>query len=205
MAYSFDASRQLVVLDSLGDDDRGGSVLCARHAHAMVLPKGWWLDDQRVSTPTLFTTGRAAALEATSAAVSHRPRRRREPAVAPVADEPSLPMAPADATPSAPGKPVAPAEPPAAVEPPGVVELSAAVEPAAVVPVAPVEPPAVAPLEPEAVEDGPADEVADAPIPAWTPNFDDLDDIGLLQVDSPLLSRAFGAKGSQGARRRRSK
>lgn len=190
VAYSFDASRQLVVLDALDDDDRVGSVLCARHAQAMVLPKGWWLDDQRVTTPTLFTAGRAAALEATSSSVSHRPRRRREP-TSPASDEPVLPIA----------APAAPAEAPAAA--PAAAPLEQEPEPVAMPAVAVAEVPTVDPPAPEPVT---AEEAQpEPPTPAWTPNFDSVEDMGLLQADSPLLSRAFGAKGSQGARRRRAK
>ncbi len=49
------------------------SVLCRRHADAMVVPRGWTLDDRREPTPRLFST-RALA----SAPVPERaPRRQR--------------------------------------------------------------------------------------------------------------------------------
>jgi Protein of unknown function (DUF3499) len=52
----FDASRSLAWLAPLDDEgNRHGSDLCQRHADAMVVPKGWWLDDQRLASPQLFT------------------------------------------------------------------------------------------------------------------------------------------------------
>jgi len=52
----FDASRRLAWFAPLDDEgSRHGSDLCQRHADAMVVPKGWWLDDRRVSMPQLFT------------------------------------------------------------------------------------------------------------------------------------------------------
>lgn len=52
------------------------SVLCRRHADAMVVPRGWTLDDRRESTLRLFKPGQADASE---------PRvRRRAPRRAPV-------------------------------------------------------------------------------------------------------------------------
>jgi hypothetical protein len=49
------------------------SVLCRRHADAMVVPRGWTLDDRREPTPRLFSTRSLA-----SASPPERgPRRRR--------------------------------------------------------------------------------------------------------------------------------
>jgi len=45
------------------------SVLCRRHADAMVVPRGWTLDDRREDTLRLFKPGEAAPTE--------RPTRRR--------------------------------------------------------------------------------------------------------------------------------
>ena len=58
MAYGFDVDRLLVWLsprDPEGDPLRAGS-LCKRHADAMVVPRGWTLDDRREATPRLFRT-----------------------------------------------------------------------------------------------------------------------------------------------------
>lgn len=55
MAFGFDVDRLLVWLsphDPDGDPLRAGS-LCERHADAMVVPRGWTLDDRRES-PRLF-------------------------------------------------------------------------------------------------------------------------------------------------------
>ena len=55
VSYSFDPSRQLVLLDHIRTGaDAEGAMLCYRHAGTMVLPKGWWLDDRRQAVPTLF-------------------------------------------------------------------------------------------------------------------------------------------------------
>jgi Protein of unknown function (DUF3499) len=78
VAYGFDAERGTVWLEVLGP--AGGptaGVLCRRHADAMVLPKGWWLQDRR-SDATLFTA------EAAPAAPTYRPKRpRRRPSPPP--------------------------------------------------------------------------------------------------------------------------
>jgi hypothetical protein len=51
----FDASRRLAWFAPLDDAvGRHSGELCQRHAESMVVPKGWWLDDQRVD-PRLFT------------------------------------------------------------------------------------------------------------------------------------------------------
>lgn len=49
------------------------SVLCKRHADAMVVPRGWTLDDRREAQPRLFKPRPGPADAATSPA----PRRRR--------------------------------------------------------------------------------------------------------------------------------
>jgi hypothetical protein len=56
MSYGFDADRLLVWLaprEPDGDPLRAGA-LCRRHADAMVVPRGWSLDDRREATPRLF-------------------------------------------------------------------------------------------------------------------------------------------------------
>lgn len=55
MLLGFDASRRLAWFAPLDDAvGRHSGELCQRHAESMVVPKGWWLDDQRVD-PQLFT------------------------------------------------------------------------------------------------------------------------------------------------------
>lgn len=73
MAYGFDADRLLVWLaphDPTDDPLRAG-VLCARHAEAMIVPRGWTLDDRREDRPRLF--------RAEPPATTARKRRRRPP------------------------------------------------------------------------------------------------------------------------------
>lgn len=56
MAYGFDADRLLVWIAPREPDSEpmhAGS-LCLRHADAMVVPRGWTLDDRRESSPRLF-------------------------------------------------------------------------------------------------------------------------------------------------------
>ena len=55
MLLGFDASRRLAWFAPLDEAvGRHSGELCQRHAESMVVPKGWWLDDQRVD-PQLFT------------------------------------------------------------------------------------------------------------------------------------------------------
>jgi len=64
-AYGFDADRLLVwlaVRDPDGDPLTAGA-LCSRHADAMVVPRGWTLDDRR--RPTTTVTDPAAGAAAT--------------------------------------------------------------------------------------------------------------------------------------------
>src|SRR5215468_10077720 len=87
VAYGFDAERGTVWLEPLRPSaGPTGGVLCRRHADAMVLPKGWWLQDRR-SDATLFTPA------AVPSGPTYRPRRPRRRTVAP----PSLPLDAADA------------------------------------------------------------------------------------------------------------
>jgi len=78
----------MVWLEVLGPAGPAAGALCRRHADAMVLPRGWWLQDRR-SDAALFT-----APEPSVAAAVYRPRRRRRPP----ADPAPLPL---DETPGA--------------------------------------------------------------------------------------------------------
>lgn len=87
MSYGFDVDRLLVWLaprDPDGGDPMRAGSLCKRHADAMVVPRGWTLDDRRESRPRLFRTVPAA--EEPPAATSRR-RPRRPPAEEPVTSE----------------------------------------------------------------------------------------------------------------------
>ena len=56
LSFGFDVDRLLVWLapgDPDGDPLRAGA-LCLRHGDAMVVPRGWTLDDRREPTPRLF-------------------------------------------------------------------------------------------------------------------------------------------------------
>jgi hypothetical protein len=83
VGYGFDAERGTVWLDALGPSGPTAGVLCRRHAEAMVVPNGWWLQDRRDSA-SLFSS------PAPVAPVSHtyRPKRSRrrpsEPAPLPL-------------------------------------------------------------------------------------------------------------------------
>jgi hypothetical protein len=59
------------------------NVLCQRHADAMVVPRGWTLDDRREPIPRLFTPRRADTA-ARSAAPTSAPASRRRSKPAPV-------------------------------------------------------------------------------------------------------------------------
>ena len=124
-----------------GDVDPDTAVLCRRHADAMVVPRGWTLDDRREPTPRLF---RPAPPSDDTGSITRR-RRRNGDHTAPGGIPQQLDFAP----------------------------------------------PADVPPAPDTVEQLPVAE--DAP---WRPSFDVDDDLdGLLDVDSPLLSRAFRGTG----------
>jgi hypothetical protein len=87
VAFRFDARRRLVELfPGLSEFDSQAGALCRRHGDAMVLPRGWVLDDQRDLTPRLFRVAvdptpppPLAAADEPSEPVRPR-RRRRSPA-----------------------------------------------------------------------------------------------------------------------------
>jgi hypothetical protein len=139
-------------------------VLCSRHADAMVVPRGWTLDDRREGALRLFKPRTAPT---SSEPPPRRPRRRRavddgpeqlvidgtgeieRPSPADVADEADEPVDDAQPATDAPGA--------LTDEPPG----------------------------------DPGDATPDDAA-SWTPDFDHDDDLGgLLEVRSPLLARAF--------------
>jgi hypothetical protein len=65
-------------MDALtGVDDADVNVLCARHADAMVVPRGWTLDDRREAALRLFKPRPGG--EVASRPRTRRPRPSREP------------------------------------------------------------------------------------------------------------------------------
>lgn len=120
--------------------DPDQNVLCRRHADAMVVPRGWTLDDRREETPRLF---KPRALPDKPSSTSKRSGRKAATGDAPVVEQLVL-----DGT--------------------GEIPRPSA----------------------EATHDD--DTVEQPGETPWSPAFDHEDDLnGLLQVDSPLLARAF--------------
>jgi len=189
VAYGFAAARQLAWLADLGDDRNSAGALCEAHAAAMVLPRGWWLDDRRTDEPTLFR------------APEHRPvapvrhhhhsgddsRRRRGEARRPhemvIGEQLALDEA--------------------VVPPPADEVLPAGDERE------PIDADGGASGSREGTDDGDGEGADDRPLgvvvelasvrPAeaaaepWSPSFDVSDDLGgLLDASTPLLARAFG-------------
>lgn len=115
-------------------------LLCQRHADAMVVPRGWTLDDRREGALRLFS------VRSSQAAPADRARRRVRP----------------------------PAERPEQLQIDGTGEIERPPLPAGTDEAHAVDPA-------HAVDRG-----------EWQPEFDHDDDLGgLLEVNSPLLARAF--------------
>ena len=100
IAFGFDVDQLLVWLaarDPDGDPLRAGS-LCRRHADAMVVPRGWTLDDRREATPRLFRSQPGEVPEP----AKKRPRRTAtpEPRAAQLVLESVDPVEPVDSAPS---------------------------------------------------------------------------------------------------------
>ena len=121
------------------------NVLCARHADAMVVPRGWTLDDRREHALRLFKPRPVEPAPTTRRRVSRR-------------------SSPAESRPEQ-------------LQIDGTGEIVR---------------PAELPDEPVLVDEVPAAEASPSPVSPWEPEFDHDDDLnGLLEVSSPLLSRAF--------------
>jgi hypothetical protein len=154
-------------------------LLCGRHADAMVVPRGWTLDDRREHALRLF---KPRPVDRVPAPARRPPR--------PARDEGELPeQLQIDGT----GEIVRPTLADDLDEP--VADEPGPDEPG------PDEPVAAEQVAAEQVADGP-DAEAKAPAgrapdgrgtgSAWEPDFDHDDDLnGLLEVSSPLLARAF--------------
>ena len=82
MAFGFQVDRLLVWIDGVRPEDiaraRSG-VLCRRHADAMVVPRGWSLDDRREAIPKLFRTDAVESNDEAGGPARARPRAHRHP------------------------------------------------------------------------------------------------------------------------------
>ena len=79
VAYGMESERLLVWLAVVpeGVTTLRTGVLCRRHADAMVVPRGWTLDDRREAVPRLFRVADAARHDGTTANHPSRGRRSR--------------------------------------------------------------------------------------------------------------------------------
>ena len=170
MAYGFDSVRSVVWLESVAptrvDEVRSGMV-CRRHGDSMSAPRGWTLDDRRGDSATLFGTPPDAGVT-TAPEPRRSPRPRRVPRPVDLTGE--LQFGLFDEAPSPESVPL-------------LVDRQAG-------PTAPVAP--VAPVAASVDEYVDPDETKAV---AWSPHFDQTDDLGgLLRAESPLLARAFGRR-----------
>lgn len=162
MLEAADAYVRLDVFDPDAERSFASGVLCRRHADAMVVPRGWALDDRREATPRLFRPQQVVALP-------DRGPTRRPPASHPSTVKTSS-KAPAVKSTARRDLAVQVIEP----------ALPFGVDPAAAV---------EAPAEPIVEPDVDADATK---VLAWTPEFAAAEDIDVLrEARSPLLSRAF--------------
>ena len=222
VGYGFAAVRQLAWLSDLneGADPHIVGALCERHAVAMQLPKGWWLDDRRTNEPTLFRNPEHKPTPADPAELAdERPRRRpaRRNHELVIGEQLALPpevVPPPDET--------AALDPPAATDRGGetVGDGSAPTPPVTLRLV--VSDPVDDAIDDDAIDDDAIaddaiadDAIADdAPqaaalaiepgteVDPWMPVFDQDDDLGgLLDASTPLLSRAFGRGGRRSTTR----
>lgn len=146
-------------------------VLCRHHADAMVVPRGWTLEDRRDPKPQLFRT-------------AHAPATPPAPERAVTDLTPPTPESPAGQPPAKPR----PKRPRKRADETGQLELVPTTEAATEL----VSEPPSGELPPE---DVPPDAT---PFSPWRPKFDQTDDLeGLLQARSPLLARAFRGRRDQ--------
>ncbi len=96
VGFGFDPARQLVWLAALDEvANTSAGALCRRHGDAMVVPRGWWLDDRRVEVPTLFRADDEPEPEVVTepvadAATPPRPKPKRRRTDRPTAEQPAL-------------------------------------------------------------------------------------------------------------------
>jgi hypothetical protein len=82
LSFRFDPRRRIVELfPGVAESDNEAGALCRRHGDAMVLPRGWVLDDQRDLMPRLFSVDRNSD---TSGNTTGGRRRRQRGRVAPI-------------------------------------------------------------------------------------------------------------------------
>lgn len=163
------------------------NLLCVRHADAMIVPRGWTLDDRREDTLRLF---RPADAEVDPDATPSSIRRPRRPAPDP--DHTPIQLV-IDGTGEI-GRPDL-----GALDAGDVDDVDGDVDDDVDQAVATIEvesDEAATRTDEIAPSDGipPSDEPSDTTEPAapWQPDFDQDDDLdGLLSVTSPLLARAF--------------
>jgi hypothetical protein len=143
-------------------DGIDSGVLCRRHADAMVVPRGWTLDDRREPHPRLFRSPADA-----SGSIA-RPKRRRSAGSASLLRE-RVEQLELEAAEIEASRPTAASG----------IDRETGDDPD-------IDPDPIPGL------DDHTDAAVDGPATPWAPVFDSDDDLdGLLHVDSPLLARAF--------------
>lgn len=99
VSYGIDNSSLTVWLDNTHIPEREyAGRLCRRHANALVVPRGWTVDDRRQAIPQLFRNLERDEARDMQGEKKAQPRRRRKPAetstaqlsAAPSPEEPSL-------------------------------------------------------------------------------------------------------------------
>lgn len=157
-------------------NQHANGVLCKRHADAMVVPRGWTLDDRREPIPRLFRPPTSPQRAKGSTTERQRaPRRRTAGARAGATSRPAAAseQLQLDATPVE--TPMDPADLPRSID------LADPIDP-------------IDPIDrADPVEAGDVTPTGDGePASEWMPTFDTDDNLdGLLEVRSPLLARAF--------------
>ena len=79
LSYGIDHDHLVVWIDNraLGEREQAGR-LCRRHADALVVPRGWTIDDRRQDVPQLFPVPDSSTSTDDSSTGRVRPRRRPE-------------------------------------------------------------------------------------------------------------------------------
>ena len=95
VSYGIDKIALTVWVDNRAVPDREhAGRLCRRHANALIVPRGWTLDDRREAIPRLFKA-LAEEVAAQESGTKRKSKKRAEPA--PVVEPPTLFEAPVDA------------------------------------------------------------------------------------------------------------
>lgn len=94
VSYGIDKIALTVWVDNRAVPEREhAGRLCRRHANALIVPRGWTLDDRREAIPRLFKA-LAEEVAAQESGTKRKSKKRAEPA--PVAEAPTLFEAPVD-------------------------------------------------------------------------------------------------------------